>query len=135
MGEFEAIFDLPQIPAGTAQMKGVNHYTGRFYKKKPLIEAEQIFRDELCTLVPRWKMQGPIQLTIELRYMTKDKKKRGKWKTTRPDADNAVKLLIDVMTDLGVWGDDSQIVDLRIRKRWSCFDYATVYIEAKEIVV
>ncbi len=38
-------------------------------------------------------------------------------KTTRPDIDNAAKLLIDVLTNAIFWHDDAQITDLRIRKR------------------
>lgn len=45
----------------------------------------------------------------------------------RPDADNLVKSLLDSMTRAGVWVDDAQVCDLRVRKwrgmrpRWAVF--------------
>ncbi len=45
----------------------------------------------------------------------------------RPDADNLVKSLLDSMTRAGVWEDDGQVADLRVRKwrgmrpRWAVF--------------
>lgn len=45
----------------------------------------------------------------------------------KPDVDNLVKSLLDSMTRAGVWEDDSQVCDLRVRKwrgmrpRWAVF--------------
>lgn len=45
----------------------------------------------------------------------------------RPDADNLVKSILDSMTRAGVWEDDAQVCDLRVRKwrgvrpRWAVF--------------
>jgi len=36
----------------------------------------------------------------------------------KPDADNLAKAVMDALTSLGVWIDDSQVVTLIIRKRW-----------------
>lgn len=47
--------------------------------------------------------------------------------TVRPDADNLVKSLLDSLTRAGVWADDAQVYDLRVRKwrgrrpRWAVF--------------
>jgi Holliday junction resolvase RusA-like endonuclease len=42
--------------------------------------------------------------------------------TKKPDADNLAKAVLDALTALNVWGDDSQVVILEITKAWS-FDH------------
>lgn len=37
----------------------------------------------------------------------------------KPDADNLAKAVLDALTALHVWGDDSQVVILEITKAWS----------------
>ena len=37
----------------------------------------------------------------------------------KPDADNLAKAVLDALTVLNVWGDDSQVVILEITKSWS----------------
>ena len=39
-----------------------------------------------------------------------------KWHTDKPDRDNADKAVLDALTNLGLWGDDKQVCDGRIRK-------------------
>jgi Holliday junction resolvase RusA-like endonuclease len=39
-----------------------------------------------------------------------------KWHTSKPDRDNSDKAILDTLTNLGVWGDDKQVCDGRIRK-------------------
>lgn len=37
----------------------------------------------------------------------------------RPDVDNLAKAVLDALTDAGAWADDSQVVSLGVRKKWS----------------
>ena len=37
----------------------------------------------------------------------------------KPDVDNYAKAIMDAMTEAGAWGDDSQVIDLRVVKRWT----------------
>ena len=39
-----------------------------------------------------------------------------KWCPKKPDSDNYAKAVMDAITTLRVWEDDSQVVDLRVRK-------------------
>lgn len=39
-----------------------------------------------------------------------------RWHTSKPDRDNSDKALLDSLTNLGIWGDDKQVCDGRIRK-------------------
>jgi Holliday junction resolvase RusA-like endonuclease len=38
------------------------------------------------------------------------------WHTGKPDRDNSDKAVLDALTDLGLWGDDQQVCDGRIKK-------------------
>ena len=113
---FEMFFD--QIPKGTAQMKRTNRKTGAFFKSKKLQATEDLYMDKLKYFVPSQPLETPIRLELRFFYSTKDRKKDGGPKISRPDCDNVAKLLIDCMTKAGFWVDDAQICDLSIEKRW-----------------
>lgn len=71
-------------------------------------------------------LDGPLEVDIEI-HMAIAESKPAKWKadalagrirpTKKPDADNFAKILDGL--NLIVWTDDSQIVDLRVRKFYS----------------
>lgn len=61
--------------------------------------------------VPEKPMKGPININMWFTYpLTKKRKAGNLFKTTKPDWDNLAKTLQDVMTKLGFWYDDSQVV-------------------------
>ena len=126
------LFD--QIPKSTAQMKRVNHRTGQFFYSKAQEEALRAYERQLFQYRPKEPIHGPIYLSLEFSYGTKDKKKQGKLKTTRGDCDNICKACIDVMTTLGFWDDDAQIAILRIEKGWNDREDARVDFEVREVV-
>jgi len=81
---------------------------------------------------PKEPSERPIRLTVCLYFdISKPKKLWGQYKTTRPDCDNYVKEIKDVMTELGFWKDDAQVVDLHVIKRYS--EKATIYIQLEEL--
>ena len=41
------------------------------------------------------------------------------WCEQKPDRDNADKAVLDALTDMGLWGDDKQVCDGRIQKRYA----------------
>jgi crossover junction endodeoxyribonuclease RusA len=41
------------------------------------------------------------------------------WHTGKPDRDNADKLVLDALTSIGLWPDDKQVCDGRLRKFYS----------------
>lgn len=51
----------------------------------------------------------------------------------KPDADNYAKAVMDAMTVLGVWGDDSQVCDLRAVKLFSDNQTSGAQIVLKEL--
>lgn len=42
-----------------------------------------------------------------------------KWHTAKPDRDNSDKAILDTLTNLGIWQDDKQVCDGRIRKLYT----------------
>lgn len=55
--------------------------------------------------------------------------------TSKPDADNAAKAVLDALTQLGAWSDDSQVSDLRVRKEYAApSDPAGALVVISELV-
>ena len=128
---FILVFD--QIPLGTAQMKRYDGRSGHFFKSKRLMQTENIYMDALAEHRPKEPASGPISLSIHFHYSTNTKKRKGTWKTSRPDVDNIAKLLIDCMTKSGFWVDDSQIVRLSLSKQYSTKAGAEIYVTYREV--
>lgn len=97
-------------PTRTAQQKGVSARNGyvHFYEKTEVRAAKDELAWKLAPYAPKIPLTGPVYLFIEWGFELK-KQTRKEWKTTRPDLDNLEKGLIDVMTRLMFWADDSQI--------------------------
>lgn len=75
--------------------------------------------DKLADYVPAAPLEGPIRLHVCFGYSTKRKKDLGNWKLTRPDTDNAIKTLKDIMTRLQFWHDDAQVAHEVCMKIWT----------------
>ena len=125
---FEIWFD--QIPKGTAQQKKFGH--GYVYESKNVRETRKLYQERLQPIAPENPMTGPVNLDIEFDYVIKDKKRKGLWKTTRPDLDNVSKLFIDELMKCGFFVDDSQIVRLTLSKRFSEDDRAGIRVLISE---
>lgn len=71
-------------------------------------EEARKYRAAVCALVAESKLGGPLQglLRVVVEVFVPDRRKR--------DLDNLHKGILDSLTHAGVWGDDSQIDDLRI---------------------
>lgn len=79
----------------------------------------------LAPYAPRTPMTGPVRMSVSLVYPYRRSEKKSVIKeakripkVTRPDTDNLVKLLQDVMTQCGYWMDDNQVYDLHPVKYW-----------------
>lgn len=126
------ILDFDTMPKGTAQGKRYDGRRGIYFKSKTLLETESLYRTKLLPHKPKTPSGSPIRLFIVLYFDKKSPKKLwGRYKTTRPDVDNFCKALIDQMTHVGYWEDDSQVADLHIIKRYA--ETAHIYIEYEEL--
>lgn len=62
-------------------------------------------------------LAGPLSATIKfVSPLLKKHKGEGQWKTTRPDLDNLLKGLMDVLTTCGVIADDALVCQLHAEK-------------------
>ena len=121
------------LPKGTSQQKGVRVVNGKpcFYRKNKIDSARTRFIYALKEHAPDVPSDKPIKLFVWFFFDVKDKSKWGTWKTSRPDADGFLKEFQDAMTECGFWADDSQIVELRVRKSYAA--EGEIYIEIDEL--
>lgn len=108
----EYSFFLPMIiPTITAQEQKVAMVKNKpvFYKPQELKEARQKFSAHLAQHKPKKPLTGAVQLVTKWCFPIKGNHYNGEYKTTKPDTDNLLKMLKDVMTELGYWKDDAQV--------------------------
>lgn len=69
---------------------------------------------------PREKYEGAVYLRVILIFpRAKSLSRKLFWKTSRPDADNTAKSVMDAMTKARWWTDDAQVAHLIITKRYT----------------
>lgn len=64
-------------------------------------------------------IESPLAIVLHFRFATKDKSRHDTPHTSRPDADNLAKLVMDAATRSGLIGDDAGVARLMIMKTWS----------------
>jgi len=127
-------FFLPmQPPTVTHQEKQVTVVKGKpiFYEPPELQDARQKFMAYLAKHTPSKQLTGPLQLITKWCYQRTGKHQNGEYKTTKPDTDNMIKLLKDVMTSLGYWKDDALIASEVTEKFWA--DVPGIYVCIKKL--
>ena len=115
------IFLLLDPPTATAQERQVTivHNKPVFYQPEKLKEAKRILRLHLRPFKPKTPLTGPVELRVSWLFPRGKRHKHKEWRVTKPDTDNLQKMLKDVMTDLGFWVDDAQVVNEHVEKIWS----------------
>ena len=122
-------FTIPGNPASvTAQQKGQNRRTGKYYKPPELRDAEQKYLSYAALYRPTVPLEGAIQLTVSFVWDARGKHANGEPKITKPDTDNAVKALKDALTKAGFWKDDAQVACELVYKTWSSVPRVTVMV-------
>lgn len=131
--KIEFFVAMENIPTITHQQKKVTVINGKpvFYEPEELKNAREKFMAHLGRHVPEKNLSGAIQLITKWCYYSNGKHRAGEYKTTKPDTDNMIKLLKDVMTDLGFWKDDAQVASEITEKFWA--DVPGIYICVKEL--
>ena len=109
---------IPGQPARVTHQSGTRYPNRRAYKTKSLLEWEARLKEGLEAAKPKKPLSGPVQLNVTWGFKAKTKKDIFTYKLTRPDTDNMQKTLKDVMTALGFWKDDSQVVHETCKKLW-----------------
>ncbi len=109
-------FEVLKIPQTTHQSgTRIDFRSRRTYKSKQLQEVEAFYTKLLKPFAPAAPIEGGALVDISFYYKTA-KRLRGFPRLARPDVDNMAKIVLDVMTKLGYWNDDSQVVQLKAGK-------------------
>lgn len=111
-----------------AQPRAKARSMGRFaqvYDPKTADDWKMIVRNEAAKVWDGVRWEGPlcVNLTFYFPRIKSHFRANGdlkpsapRWHTTKPDRDNCDKAVMDVLTNLGIWHDDKQVCDGRIRK-------------------
>lgn len=122
-------FTVPGAPQGKARPR-VGSIAGKarmFTPAKTVAYEGQIAHAAAAALAGRPLLDGPVEmaLAIECPVPTSWSGKKQRMAlageihpTTKPDADNVLKAVCDGCNGV-LWRDDVQVVDLRLRKRYS----------------
>lgn len=137
MKEMDLVIDffmpMKKVPTVTHQEKQVHVVNGKpiFYEPEELKAARAKFQAYLGQHVPEKRFTGPVRLTTWWCFPVTGKHKNGEYKTSKPDTDNLVKLLKDVMTELHFWKDDAQVASEVIEKYWA--DLPGIYVKVESL--
>lgn len=124
---------MKKVPTVTHQEKQVHVVDGKpvFYEPDELKAARAKLLAHLGQHVPEKRFTGPVRLTTWWCFPVTGKHKNGEYKTSKPDTDNLVKLLKDVMTELHFWKDDAQVASEVIEKYWA--DLPGIYVKVESL--
>lgn len=122
-------FDIPGVPVGkgrpraAARGKHIQLYTPEktaCYEGVIALTARQAMAGRLL-------LEGPVLTVMEIRLpipQSWPKRKQQaalagtEYPTKKPDADNVIKAIFDALNGV-VWHDDTQVVDMVVRKRYA----------------
>lgn len=119
-------------PTATAQQKGERIAKGKggkpfvvHYEKATVKAAKQLFCGLLTPYIPPKPITGSVIVEAQWVFPWRASERKGITKEfqripkdTKPDVDNSNKLLLDCLTQLGIWEDDSQAYRLILDKYW-----------------
>ena len=120
-------------PTVTHQEKKIHVVNGKpiHYEPEELKAVREKLKAHLGRHVPDKQFDGAVRLTTWWCFPVKGRHKNGEYKTSKPDTDNLVKLLKDVMTDLHFWKDDAQVASEVIEKYWA--DIPGIYVKVESL--
>lgn len=120
-------------PKITHQQHKVRVVKGRpiFYQPPELRAAREKLMAHLSKHVPAKPFEGPVWLGVKWCFPITGRHSDGQYMITKPDTDNLNKMLKDVMTEMGFWGDDAQVVSEHIEKFWA--ERPGIYIVVYEL--
>lgn len=129
---------MKKIPTVTHQQKQVRiikdktgKHVPKFYEPQALLEARSKLSAHLSPFKPKKPYKVGVRLMVKWCFLSSKAHPNGTYKLTKPDLDNANKLLQDCMTDLGFWKDDSLVASLIIEKFYA--DIPGIYIRIEAV--
>lgn len=134
-------FHIPITPPKTtSQTKRLVMVGGkpRFFAKKAHQGAENDLTLLCAGHAPPAPLTGPLRLAVAFVFpwrKSETKKRRALGPVpndTRPDCDNLVKLVADVLTKLRFYDDDGQVASLHVSKSWG--DDVGILVEIEKLL-
>lgn len=119
--QYQFVASLPLRGVGKPRMTQRDKW-----QQRPCVMHYRAFADAL-----REKLKGiefPEEHCLIFRFATKNRKLWGEFKRTRPDADNLLKSILDVL-----FKEDSHICDGRVIKVWAEHDAIEIYKLVSEV--
>ena len=122
-------FEQIEMPTTTAQQRRWTK-TGKTYQTDENKAAKALFKAVMEKHSPEQTFLGPLEVELSMTWGKVEKPQEGGkerektmfWpKTTKPDLDNAAKLILDAMTLAGFWKDDAQVAVLHLSKFHGAF--------------
>ena len=127
-------FFLAMIPPTcTHQEKQVRVVNGKpkFYEPAELKNARERLRAHLGQDIQEERFAGALRLTTWWCFPRKGAHRDGEYRTSKPDTDNLVKMLKDVMTELHFWTDDAQVASEVTEKYWA--DIPGIFVKVETL--
>lgn len=113
----EYTIDGTAIPQGS---KAISR-AGFMYESNKNLKAWRKHVTETLTKQHKGKqLLGALAVRITVKF-ARPKTVTRKNVTVKPDVDKLARAILDSGTDAGIWGDDSQIIDLRITKDYTTY--------------
>jgi Holliday junction resolvase RusA-like endonuclease len=123
------IFHIDPVAKGRPKFRNVNGKSYAYTPKKTKEATKDL--SERMLLQKRYKIKKEENkrkcgVAVYCKFYCKRPVKFGKGdavlKTTKPDVDNYVKLLLDACNEAELWDDDSMVVEV-LAQKWYCADY------------
>lgn len=102
-------------------------------KSDRLRRAEDDIRPHVVRIAPEVPLTGVLRETVKLVWPCDATHPRGAARTTKPDADNVVKTLNDVLQECHVIADDAMVADMRVIKMYG--EVAGIWLRLEELEV
>ena len=127
-------------PTATAQQKGVFVRNGHahFFTKQKVRDAEDFLAAMLAPHAPAEPLSGAVYFSARWCFPYRKSERKSVTKagreiahTVRPDLDNLEKALLDVLTRLRFYEDDSQIFTKSTAKVWGPKPYLAIALKTE----
>lgn len=131
--KLEFFLPMRRPPTITAQQREVTCVDGKphFYEPAGLAAARALLRDHLAPWAPDEPYDTAVRLVNKWCWPTNGRYPNGTPKHTAPDTENLVKMLKDVMEELGFFTVDSRVASEITEKFWA--DPSGIFIRIEEL--